>query len=87
MDFGTIMCMASNMVGMQSKPCIFHIIMAGKFLVMSIPPHIEYDFNPILRGGVQKDTPLGVLDLLSTKIELDVSNSLTFPSRPKDILC
>ena len=51
MDFGTIMCMASNMVGMQRKPCVFHIIMAGKFLIMSIPPHIEYDFNPILPGG------------------------------------
>ena len=60
MDFGTIMCMASNMVGMQRKPCVFHIIMAGKFLVMSIPPHIEYDFNPILPGGGSKRTPLSV---------------------------
>jgi hypothetical protein len=30
MDFGTIMCSATNMVGIQKQPCIFHIIMAGK---------------------------------------------------------
>ena len=30
MDFGTIMCSASNMVGVQTRPCVFHIIMAGK---------------------------------------------------------
>ena len=34
MDFGTIMCTASNMVGPQRKPCVFHIIMAGRRLVL-----------------------------------------------------
>ena len=29
MDFGTIMCTATNMVGAQNSPCVFHIIMAG----------------------------------------------------------
>ena len=29
-DYGTLMCSASNEVGRQRKPCIFHIILAGK---------------------------------------------------------
>jgi hypothetical protein len=32
MDFGTIMCTASNMVGSQKQPCVFHIIMAGQHI-------------------------------------------------------
>ena len=30
MDYGTLMCTASNQVGIQKEPCVFHIIMAGK---------------------------------------------------------
>ena len=30
-DYGTLMCSASNEVGRQRTPCIFHIILAGKF--------------------------------------------------------
>ena len=30
MDYGTLLCSASNTVGEQRKPCVFHIIMAGK---------------------------------------------------------
>ncbi len=31
-DYGTLMCMASNVVGNQKEPCIFHIILAGNTL-------------------------------------------------------
>ena len=30
-DYGTLMCSATNEVGRQRNPCIFHIILAGKF--------------------------------------------------------
>lgn len=30
MDFGTILCWASNVVGQQKEPCVFHLIAAGK---------------------------------------------------------
>ena len=30
-DYGTLMCEAKNEVGKQKQPCIFHIILAGKF--------------------------------------------------------
>ena len=35
MDYGTLLCSASNTVGEQRKPCVFHIILAGmiKFLI------------------------------------------------------
>lgn len=37
-DYGTLMCSASNEVGRQRKPCIFHIILAGRlyFLITTI---------------------------------------------------
>lgn len=31
LDYGTVMCWASNTPGKQDHPCVFHIIIAGKF--------------------------------------------------------
>lgn len=31
MDYGTVMCSASNTAGAQLEPCVFHIIAAGKY--------------------------------------------------------
>lgn len=30
LDYGTVMCWASNLAGKQQEPCVFHIIAAGK---------------------------------------------------------
>lgn len=30
MDYGSLMCWATNSIGRQSEPCIFHLIPAGK---------------------------------------------------------
>ena len=30
LDYGTLMCWARNKVGEQRKPCVFHIIAAGR---------------------------------------------------------
>ena len=35
-DYGTLMCEAKNEVGKQKHPCIFHIILAGKFYMIFI---------------------------------------------------
>ena len=32
MDYGTLLCTATNTVGEQREPCVFHIIMAGREL-------------------------------------------------------
>jgi hypothetical protein len=32
MDYGTVMCWASNTAGQQKEPCVFHIIAAGSSL-------------------------------------------------------
>ena len=29
-DYGTILCSAENELGLQSEPCVFHLISAGK---------------------------------------------------------
>ena len=50
-------------------------------------PHVR-SFNPIRPGGgAVFRPPLGFFNLLATKIELDVSNSVTFPSTTKYMLC
>lgn len=30
MDYGTVMCWATNSAGEQTEPCVFHIIGAGE---------------------------------------------------------
>lgn len=30
-DFGTLLCQANNSVGLQSKPCVFHIVQASEY--------------------------------------------------------
>ena len=32
LDYGTLLCWASNAIGTQQEPCIFHIVPAGKVL-------------------------------------------------------
>lgn len=34
MDYGTLLCVASNGVGYQRTPCIYHIIAAGKHIIL-----------------------------------------------------
>lgn len=34
LDYGTLLCFASNKIGQQRIPCVFHIIAAGKFLLL-----------------------------------------------------
>lgn len=33
LDYGTLLCTASNKIGRQRVPCVFHIIAAGKNLI------------------------------------------------------
>lgn len=31
LDYGTLLCVATNKIGRQRIPCVFHIIAAGKY--------------------------------------------------------
>ena len=33
LDYGTLLCFASNSAGLQSEPCVFHILTAGERIV------------------------------------------------------
>ena len=41
MDYGNVLCWATNPVGRQSEPCVYHIIPAGK-----LPTKIEKQIPP-----------------------------------------
>ena len=34
-DYGTLMCSASNEVGTQREPCVYHIILAGTLVPLA----------------------------------------------------
>ena len=46
MDYGSLMCWASNAIGRMSDPCIFHLIPAGRpdpvFFKVIKPYSIKY---------------------------------------------
>ena len=35
-DYGTLSCWATNEVGLQKRPCVFHVIPAGEWLLPSL---------------------------------------------------
>ena len=49
-DYGTLMCEAKNEVGKQKHPCIFHIILAGKFYMTFIILAVFATVLPISKG-------------------------------------
>ena len=34
MDYGTVLCLAENLVGRQVVPCVYHVIPAGKTIMI-----------------------------------------------------
>ena len=61
MDYGSVLCSASNSVGSQAQPCVFHIVPAGEWgscrilylelIAMESRRHIT--ISGILRGDLQ----------------------------------
>lgn len=41
MDYGTVLCWATNAAGKQKNACIFHIIPAGTYVVVYRPDRVE----------------------------------------------
>ena len=95
MDFGSLLCWATNSIGRQSRPCIFHLLPAGKpdpvsnctvasssYSTMRI--HCEPGFN----GGLKQTFNLEIRateQSSSTKRSQTVQN-LTGRSRPDFVL-
>ena len=43
MDYGTVLCVASNVVGRQIVPCIYHVIPAGR--TNELKKILEWEFE------------------------------------------
>jgi len=54
LDYGTLLCWASNHIGQQQVPCVYHIIPAGKVSSHSCPYHdIGENMNQRYETGPQ----------------------------------
>lgn len=54
LDYGTLLCWASNHIGQQQVPCVYHIIPAGKVSSRSYPYHdIGENVNRRYETGLQ----------------------------------
>ena len=47
MDYGTVLCVASNVVGRQIVPCIYHVIPAG--MKNELKKILEWEFETITK--------------------------------------
>ena len=45
MDYGTVLCVASNVVGRQIVPCIYHVIPAG--MTNELKQILEWEFKTV----------------------------------------
>ncbi|CAH1104103.1 unnamed protein product [Psylliodes chrysocephalus] len=84
MDYGTVMCWASNLAGKQQEPCIFHIIPAGKpdppyncTIVNMTNESLEVECSEGYDGGLPQHFLLEVYD--STTGVLLANVSAKFP--------
>nr|XP_018907738.1 PREDICTED: nephrin [Bemisia tabaci]XP_018907739.1 PREDICTED: nephrin [Bemisia tabaci] len=84
MDYGSVMCWATNTAGSQKEPCVFHIVAAGK----PDPPYncslsnqtansLEVECLEGFDGGLTQIFILEVFDLQTNTLEANLSS----PSR------
>lgn len=73
LDYGTLSCWADNQVGSQSKPCLFQLVAAGKYLVSASTKRNEIAFS--CRGAFKISTPTLDNLLLLRLIEFPRGNS------------
>ncbi|XP_055371722.1 hemicentin-1 [Condylostylus longicornis] len=83
LDYGTLLCIASNKIGRQKVPCVFHIIAAGRpdqvhnctltnISMTSLTIKCTDGFN----GGLPQSFMLEVKDLQSHEIKANVTSPI-----------
>ncbi|KAL1513913.1 hypothetical protein ABEB36_003251 [Hypothenemus hampei] len=81
LDYGTVLCRATNMAGRQQEPCIFHIIAAGKpdplhncSIVNRTNDSLEVECSEGFDGGQPQYFLLEVYDGKTGTIQANVSS-------------
>ncbi|PSN56957.1 hypothetical protein C0J52_10847, partial [Blattella germanica] len=85
MDYGTVMCWASNTAGQQKEPCVFHIIAAGHpdapfncTLINQTTESLEVDCIEGFDGGQPQYFLLEAFDLQTGQLRANMSSK--FPA-------
>ncbi|XP_065333564.1 synaptogenesis protein syg-2-like isoform X2 [Cloeon dipterum] len=81
MDYGTVMCSASNTAGLQQEPCVFHIIAAGHpdtpyncSVVNQTSGSVEVECLEGFDGGQQQFFQIEVYDVATAKLVRNASS-------------
>ncbi|XP_045465735.1 nephrin isoform X2 [Harmonia axyridis] len=82
MDYGTVMCWASNLAGQQREPCVFHIITASKpdppfncSIVNQTSDSVEVECSEGYNGGLPQYFILEVHEQQGEKLLANVSSN------------
>ena len=93
MDFGSILCWASNEIGRQNEPCIFHLLPAGKpepvtncTVLASSYSTMRIVCLPGFNGGLRQSFSLNVRENDSPKTRSGMVGNITGRSRPDFVL-
>ncbi|XP_017787321.1 PREDICTED: synaptogenesis protein syg-2 isoform X2 [Nicrophorus vespilloides] len=80
LDYGTVMCWASNLAGRQLEPCVFHIIAAGKpdppyncSILNQTSDSLEVECVEGFDGGLTQYFQLEVYDEQNDILQINVS--------------
>ncbi|XP_071453565.1 nephrin-like [Hetaerina americana] len=81
MDYGTVMCWASNTAGQQKDPCVFHIIAAGKpdppfncTILNQTTESVEVECSEGFDGGQPQFFLMEVYDIQSGLLRANVTS-------------
>lgn len=83
LDYGTVICWASNLAGKQSEPCVFHLITAGKpdppfncSITNQTTASLEVECNEGFDGGQPQFFILEIYDQQTNALQANITATL-----------
>ena len=93
MDFGSILCWATNDIGRQDEPCIFHLLPAGKpepvtncTVASSSYSTMRILCEPGFNGGLKQTFTLEIRETDTPRMTSGLAGNMTGRNRPDFML-